>query len=93
MNAVGWKLELKSVRIESLRQLVGPTPKGVRPTSWHVQYMLNTKGCWAGSVMVVDMLWQYYFAESAGKIRSKAEGWAGRRERAKELKSSGRSGG
>ena len=41
----------------------------------------------------VDRLWQYYFAESAGKIRSNAEGCAGRRERAKELKLSGRSGG
>ena len=28
----------------------------------------------------VDRLWQYYFAESAGKIRSKAEGGAGRRK-------------
>ena len=27
----------------------------------------------------VDRLWQYYFAESGGKMRSKAEGCAGRR--------------
>ena len=30
--------------------------------------------------VAVDRLWQHYFAESAGKIRSKAEGGAGRRK-------------
>ena len=30
--------------------------------------------------VAVGRLWQHYFAESAGKIRSKAEGGAGRRK-------------
>ena len=41
----------------------------------------------------VDRLLQYYFAESAGKIRSKAEGCAERRKRAKDLTLAARRGG
>ena len=46
VNAVGRKLGQKSVRIESLRRLVGPTPKGVSPTSWLGHCTWTTKVCW-----------------------------------------------